>query len=85
MGQRDPTKPKISLITTTTESTNTSEEWPYDSPIVEGWPPERSKNVTLYLRPDENTTLISPRYFFIVFIILGQIFKSITIIIIILF
>ena len=26
-----------------------------------GWPPDKSRNMTLYLKPNENTTLILPR------------------------
>jgi len=59
---------KTLQIKTSTEKTYTSDTWPYDSPIVEGWPPERSRNVSIYLRPDENTTLISPRYFSMIII-----------------
>ena len=37
------------------------EEWPYDSPILQGWEPEKSTNLSLYLLPDKNTTIIMPR------------------------
>jgi hypothetical protein len=37
------------------------EEWPYDSPILQGWEPEKSTNLSLYLLPEKNTTIIMPR------------------------
>lgn len=36
-------------------------EWPYQGPIVEGWPPNVSRNISVYLRPGQNTTLLFPR------------------------
>ncbi len=38
-----------------------SEKWPFESPVIEGWEPDKSTNLSLYLQPDENTTLIMPR------------------------
>jgi hypothetical protein len=43
---------------TITEST---EKWPYDSPVVQGWEPAKSRNLSVYLQPEINTTLIMPR------------------------
>jgi hypothetical protein len=38
-----------------------TEKWPFESPVIEGWEPDKSTNLSLYLQPDENTTLIMPR------------------------
>jgi len=55
----DPSKTEKSIEST--KSKNSSKSWVFDFPIVEGWPPEKSRNISLYVRPKENTTLISPR------------------------
>lgn len=39
----------------------TTEKWPYDSPVIRGWEPYKSTNISVYLRPGENTTLIMPK------------------------
>jgi len=38
--------------------------WPYDTPILQGWEPEKTRNLSVYLQPDVNTTLIMPRFIF---------------------
>ena len=37
------------------------EDWPYESPVILGWEPDKSTNISLYLQPETNTTLIMPR------------------------
>ncbi len=39
--------------------------WPYDSPILQGWEPEKTRNLSVYLQPEINTTLIMPRLVFL--------------------
>ena len=46
---------------TTSTITETMEKWPYDTPVVQGWEPEKSRNLSVYLQPEINTTLIMPR------------------------
>lgn len=43
------------------EASEQREDWPYDSPVILGWEPDKSTNISLYLQPDTNTTLIMPR------------------------
>ena len=38
--------------------------WPYDTPILQGWEPEKTRNLSAYLQPEISTTLIMPRFVF---------------------
>jgi hypothetical protein len=49
------------LNVTQSTITESTEKWPYDSPVVQGWEPAKSRNLSVYLQPEINTTLIMPR------------------------
>ena len=42
-------------------SVKINQDWPYDTPVLLGWEPEKSTNISLYLQPGVNTTMITPR------------------------
>ena len=57
------TKPPIVKYTGLVDETITitSSTEPHKGPIVEGWGPEVSRNVKLYVRPEVDTVLLAPQ------------------------
>ncbi len=53
----------------TSAVTESIEKWPYDTPVVQGWEPEKSRNLSVYLQPEISTTLIKPRFVIIEYLL----------------
>lgn len=53
----------------TSSVTESIEKWPYDTPVVQGWEPDKSRNLSVYLQPEISTTLIKPRFVIIEYLL----------------